>query len=39
VMAESIPDADLLVLADCGHLPPLERPDAVIDALRGWLRR
>lgn len=39
LMAESMADADLVVLSDCGHLPPLERPEAVTDALRAWLRR
>jgi len=38
-MAESIPDADLVVLARCGHLAPMERPDAVSDAMRAWLMR
>jgi len=33
-LAESAPDGRLEVVADCGHLPPLERPDrfdAVVD--------
>ncbi|WP_222184045.1 alpha/beta fold hydrolase [Geminicoccus harenae] len=38
-MARAIPDADLVILGGCGHLAPLERPDAVTDALRSWLRR
>jgi pimeloyl-ACP methyl ester carboxylesterase len=38
-MAAAIPDADLVVLARCGHLAPMERPDAVSDALRAWLAR
>lgn len=36
-MASGIPDATLVVLPDCGHLSPLERPDAVSAQLRLWL--
>lgn len=36
-MAEIIPDASLVVVPDAGHLPTLEQPDAVTDALRHWL--
>lgn len=39
LMAESIPHADLVVLADSGHLPPLEQPEAVTQELRRWLAR
>jgi len=38
-MAATLPDADLLVLAGAGHLAPLERPAAVIQALRTWMTR
>jgi pimeloyl-ACP methyl ester carboxylesterase len=38
-MAEAIPGADLVILGGCGHLAPLERPQAVTDALRSWLAR
>lgn len=38
-MAEGIPDADLVILGGAGHLTPLERPEAVTQALRGWLAR
>ncbi len=38
-MAEAIPCADLVVLAECGHLSPLEEPAAVNDALQSLLRR
>lgn len=38
-IAEAIPNADLAVLARCGHLAPMERPDAVSDAMRAWLAR
>lgn len=33
--SESIPDASLTVLEDCGHLPTWERPDAVREAVLG----
>jgi pimeloyl-ACP methyl ester carboxylesterase len=36
-MAGLIAGASLVVVPDCGHLSTLERPDAVNDALRGWL--
>jgi pimeloyl-ACP methyl ester carboxylesterase len=38
-IAEAIPNADLVVLARCGHLAPMERSDAVSDAMRAWLAR
>jgi len=36
-MAAAIPDATLVVLPECGHLSPLERPDMVTAQLRAWL--
>lgn len=36
-MAEMIPKATLAVIEEAGHLPVLERPDEVTQALRGWL--
>lgn len=36
-MAADIADARLVVLEACGHMSPLERPQAVTAALRGWL--
>jgi len=36
-MAELIAHARLEVIEGAGHLPPLEQPHAVTDALRGWL--
>ena len=36
-MALAIGDARLIVLDDCGHLAPLERPEAVNRAMRAWL--
>lgn len=37
-MAELIPEAELLVLDDAGHLPTLEAPDAINQALMTWLQ-
>ncbi|MDX2142699.1 MAG: alpha/beta fold hydrolase [Rhodospirillaceae bacterium] len=36
-MAEAIPNARLVVVEDCGHLAPLERPYATSATLRYWL--
>jgi pimeloyl-ACP methyl ester carboxylesterase len=36
-MATDIPNARLVVVPECGHLSPLERPEAVNAALRTWL--
>lgn len=36
-MAATISGADLLVLGECGHLAPMERPETVTAALRAWL--
>ncbi len=36
-MAALIPDADLVVIEDCGHLSTMERPEQATDALRAWL--
>jgi pimeloyl-ACP methyl ester carboxylesterase len=36
-MASLIPGARLVVFERAGHLPPLERPDAVNEALLAWL--
>lgn len=38
-MALDMPRADLVVLADCGHLAPMEAPQAVTQALLRLLRR
>jgi pimeloyl-ACP methyl ester carboxylesterase len=38
-MAAMIPGAELVIVPDCGHLAPAERPEAVIAALDGWLSR
>jgi pimeloyl-ACP methyl ester carboxylesterase len=36
-IAAAIPGARLTVIEDCGHLSPMERPEAVTAALRAWL--
>jgi pimeloyl-ACP methyl ester carboxylesterase len=36
-IAADIPNARLIVVPECGHLSPLERPEAVNAALRAWL--
>ena len=38
-MADSIPDARLCIIEECGHLSTLERPHAVTALLRDWLLR
>lgn len=35
---DAIPGARLHVLADCGHLPPLEQPAETTTLLRAWLQ-
>lgn len=36
-MAAAIPGARLVVVEHCGHMAPMERPEAVAAALREWL--
>lgn len=36
-MAAGIPDSRLVVIEDCGHLSPMERPERVTAELRRWL--
>ncbi|WP_298728085.1 alpha/beta fold hydrolase [uncultured Ferrovibrio sp.] len=38
-MAALIPDAELTIIEEAGHLPPMETPDEVAAALRRWLQR
>lgn len=38
-MAAAIPGAEMVEVPACGHLAPLERPDAVNTALTDWLER
>ncbi len=37
-MAEGIPNSKLVVIEDCGHAAPLERPRAVSALMRYWLQ-
>ncbi len=39
LMATEIPDAELVILDDCGHLATMEQPEAVNAALRRLLER
>lgn len=36
-LARGISNASLAVIEDCGHMSPLEKPDAVLDAIEKWL--
>lgn len=36
-MLAMLPDAGLVVVEDSGHMSTMERPDAVTDALAGWM--
>ncbi len=38
-MAAGIGTAKLVILEDCGHLSPMERPEAVNEALLAWLKQ
>jgi pimeloyl-ACP methyl ester carboxylesterase len=37
-LADGIPGAKLVVLPDCGHLPQLEKPEAMTAAMLNWLK-
>ncbi len=37
-MAALMPQATLVVIDDCGHLAPLEKPEQVSTAMRDWLQ-
>ena len=36
-LAALIPDSRLVSIAECGHMAPMERPQAVSQAMRSWL--
>lgn len=35
----AVPGAELAVIPDCGHLPPIEAPEALAELLSAWLER
>jgi len=37
-MATLIPGSRLAIVEDCGHMAPMERPEAIADAMLAWLR-
>jgi pimeloyl-ACP methyl ester carboxylesterase len=37
MMADMVRHSTLVIIPECGHMSPLERPQAVSAALRGWL--
>ena len=39
VLHSNIPDASLHVFKECGHLPPLEKPEETTVLLRNWLMK
>lgn len=39
LMAQRLPQAELVVVPGAGHLAPLEQPERVTSALRAWLER
>lgn len=38
-MVDQLPDAEYVVIEDCGHLATLEAPERVTEAMRSWLGR
>ena len=36
-IADAVPNAELVILADCGHIPAVEAPDRFRDAVADWL--
>lgn len=38
-LARELPDAELVVVPDCGHLPQEEQPEAFVVAVRNFLKR
>ena len=38
-IAQSIPHSELAVVAKCGHMSTMERPDEITAAMRAWLTR
>ena len=38
-MAQAIPNARLVIVDECGHMAPMEQPEAVTRALQEWLSK
>ena len=38
-IADAVTSADLRIIADCGHLPPIEKPAETAALLEAWLQR
>jgi len=38
-MAEVIPNSELCLIDDCGHMSTMEQPEEVLTALEGWMPR
>lgn len=38
-MTRTIPQSQFVVIPDAGHLPPMEQPERVTQAIREWLRK
>lgn len=38
-LAAQLPDSELTLIENCGHLAPLEKPHAVTQLLEGWMHR
>jgi len=36
-IADALPTAELHIIPDCGHLPPIDKPAATADLIRRWL--
>jgi proline iminopeptidase len=39
IMHEGIPNSELVVLEESGHLPHVEQPEAFFEAVEGWVER
>ncbi|MEQ9367040.1 MAG: alpha/beta fold hydrolase [Leptospirales bacterium] len=37
-LRDGIPNADLVIIPDCGHMTPVEQPAALLKAIRDWSR-
>jgi proline iminopeptidase len=39
IMHEGIPNSELVVLEESGHLAHVEEPEAFFEAVKGWVER